>query len=70
MKMKKKAGQESELSCRFFLIFPGCKSIRMAVFYTAQPVGGGAAAISQNNNCDFSKRFLRGAMRPIRKYAI
>ena len=38
MKMKKKAGQESLLSCRFFLIFPGCKSIRRLVFHTAQPV--------------------------------
>ena len=26
MKMQKKAGQESTLSCRFFLIFPGCKA--------------------------------------------
>ena len=42
MKMKKKAGQESSLSCRFFLIFPGCKSIRPAVFHTAQPVARSA----------------------------
>ncbi|MBQ6951732.1 MAG: hypothetical protein IJN44_09615, partial [Clostridia bacterium] len=26
MKTKKKAGQESELSCRFFLVFPGCSA--------------------------------------------
>ena len=55
------------LTKRFFLrpfsiVFPGCKSIRWLVFHTAQPVGGSAAAISQSNNCDFSKGFLRGAV--------
>ena len=68
MKMKKKAGQESILSCRFFLIFPGCKSIRTAVFHTAQPVGGSAAANSQSHNVPFAKGFLRVAVaHPIRK---
>ena len=47
MKMKKKAGQESELSCRFFLIFPGCTASGWRCS-TAQPVGGSAAASSQS----------------------
>ena len=63
MKTKKKPGEKARFLLRpFSIVFPGCKSIRTAVLHTAQPVGGSAAAISQSNNCDFSKGFLRGAV--------
>ena len=60
MKMQKKAGQESELSCRFFLIFPGCFCIRLAVFYTAQPVARSAGTQFAKMQSSFAKGFLRG----------
>ena len=39
MKTKKKPGEKARFLLRpFSIVFPGCKSIRSAVFHTAQPV--------------------------------
>ena len=61
MKMKKKAGQESLLSCRFFLIFPGCKASGRRCFTPPSPWPAVRAANSQSCNRPFANGFLRGA---------
>ena len=61
MKMWKKAGQESALSCRFFLIFPGCKASGRRCT-TAQPVGGCATPNSQSFNRSFTLMCVRVAL--------
>ena len=61
LKTMKKAGRESMLSLQLFLVFPGCKSIRPAVFHTAQPVGRQRRSQLAKTHSSFAKGFLRGA---------
>ena len=72
MKMKKKAGQESLLSCRFFLIFPGCKASGRRCFTPPSPWAGACgASSSQRNNLPLQRGFCVAAVpQPIRKYTI
>ncbi|MBR6810378.1 MAG: hypothetical protein IKM64_08860, partial [Clostridia bacterium] len=53
---EEKAGGESKLSLTaYFFRFPRMHSIRLAVFYTAQPVGGCATPNSQSFNHSLRK---------------
>ena len=56
MKTKKKPGEKACFLLRpFSIVFPGCKSIRPAVFHTAQPVGGSAASQFAKHNLPLGK---------------
>ncbi len=59
MKTKKKAGQESSLSCRFFLVFPGCSASGWRRSAAGPWCGGCAAINSQNIDCSLANRSLR-----------
>ena len=58
MKTKKKPGEKARFLLRpFSIVFPGCKSIRPAVFHTAQPVACSAASQFAKRQSSFRKRF-------------
>ena len=57
MKTKKRAAERMHSLTASFCRFPRMHSIRSAVFHTAQPVGGSAAASSQRNNLPLQRGF-------------
>ena len=62
MKTKKKAGQESSLSCRFFLVFPGCTASGWRCFTPPSPWPAVRASNSQKCNLPLQRGFCVAAV--------